>query len=60
MINRKFQNLIDLYNGDAKSEEEWEPEDYIQIKKGDEFISVLLDPDEYEKALNHLARKAHH
>lgn len=51
------QNLIDLYNGDAKSEEEWEPEDYIQIKKGDEFISVLLDSDEYEKALNHLAQK---
>jgi superfamily I DNA/RNA helicase len=51
------QNLIDLYNGDAKSEDEWEPEDYIQIKKGDEFISVLLDSDEYEKALNHLAQK---
>ena len=51
------QNLIDLYKGDAKSEDEWEPEDYIQIKKGDEFISVLLDSDEYEKALNHLAQK---
>lgn len=51
------QNLIDLYNGDAKSEDEWGPEDYIQIKKGDEFISVLLDSDEYEKALNHLAQK---
>jgi hypothetical protein len=43
------QNLIDLYNGDAKSEDEWGPDDYIQIKKGDEFISVLLDSDEYEK-----------
>ena len=51
------QNLIDLHNGDAKSEDEWGPDDFIQIKKGDEFISVLMDSDEYEKALNHLAQK---
>lgn len=51
------QNLIDLFNGDAKSEEEWESKDYINIKRGDEFISVLMDSDDYEKALNHLAQK---
>jgi len=51
------ENLIDLYNGDAKSEDEWGPDDYIKIKKGDEFISVLMDSDEYKNALNHLAQK---
>ena len=51
------QNLIDLFNGEAKSEEEWAPEDYINIKRGDEFISVMMDSDDYEKALNHLAQK---
>ena len=51
------QNLIDLYKGDAQSEEEWGPDDYVRIKKGDEFVSVLMDTDEYEKALNHLAQK---
>jgi len=54
---RQAQNLIDLFNGDAKPEEDWEPKDYINIKRGDEFISVLMDSDEYEKALNHLAQK---
>ena len=51
------QNLIDLYNGVAQAEDDWGPDDFIKIKKGDEFISVLVDTDEYEKALNHLAQK---
>ena len=51
------QNLIDLHNGEAKAAEDWDPEDFIKIKKGDEFISVLVDTDEYEKALNNLAQK---
>lgn len=51
------QNLIDLYNGAAKAEDGWGANDFIKIKKGDEFISVLVETDEYEKALNHLAQK---
>ena len=51
------QDLIDLHLGMATEEEQWEAEDFIKIKHGDEIISVKENTVEYEEALNHLAQK---
>jgi len=51
------QDLVDLYLGEAVEQEDWNEEDIIKIKRGDEFISVKQYTSEYEEALNHLAQK---
>ena len=51
------QDLVDLYEGRATSEQDWSEDDYVKIARGDAFYSVMIGSQEYEKALNHIAQK---
>ena len=51
------QDRIDLHLGLAIRDSEWSDQDYVQVSMGDEFHSLKIGSEEYEKALNHMATK---
>jgi superfamily I DNA/RNA helicase len=50
-------DLIDCHLGAAVESDNWNPADYIKIKRNDGFVSVKENTAEYEEALNDLAQR---